>query len=159
MKKGEFENPSQEIRGLMIKELEEDISSNLFYFPKTIYPNKEKEYKNILKIYFKEKTITELIQEINKNFINRNYLNIKVNSHETLGEGEFNKYYQKAVCQIAIPIKKKIRIVRWKQVSQPKYLPGFIEGTEFNSDNYYRILKGSQFQPLGPNSGLTIEII
>ena len=142
----------------MIVELKKDLNSGLFYTPKTIYQDKIDEYIEMLKKYFKENSLDELTEEINKNFINRNYPRIKSTSHETLAEGESNKYYQKAMCQVAIPNSKKIRIVRRKSVDKPKGLPGFTEGTEFDSKDYYDTLRGL-FNPLGPNSGLTIEIL
>ncbi|MBR9704056.1 hypothetical protein GOV12_01485 [Candidatus Pacearchaeota archaeon] len=159
METGKYINPSEEVRKLMIIELENDLKTKLFYVPKTIHQDKIEEYKEILKEFFKTKSLNELIQKINNNFINRSYKYIKNISHETLAEGEWDKYYQKALCQKAIPNNKKVKIIRWKTVDKPKYLIGFTEGTKFDSKDYYSELMKSQFHPLGPNSGLTIEII
>lgn len=154
-----IENPIGEIRELMVREFEEDEEKGEVYSPKTIFPEKFEEYKTTLKAYFKDKTLLELTTEVDRVFINRSYVNIKSNSHETLAEGQFEGYYQRAVCKLAISQNKKVKISRWKDVREPKNIPGFTEGTEFDPEQLYKILRESKFPKLGPNSGLTIEII
>lgn len=161
MKTDKFTNPSEEIRKLMIIELENDLGSNSFYIPKTIHQDKIGEYKNILKEFFKTKSLNEFTTMLKNQFINwfakqKDGKQISNDSDSKLAEGEWGKYYQKAVCQLAIEEEKRIKIWRWKSVSHPKNIEGFEENTKHDPKEFYSKINN---YPLGANSGLTIEII
>jgi hypothetical protein len=151
-------NPSENIRKIMLLEIKNDT----IYIPKTtIFQNKIEEYKQSLKEHIKNKDLKNFILFLKKHIINwngqqRNGSKISSDSHEKLGESEWNKYYMKAICKIAEKENKEIKIIRWKPVLEQKNKIGFTENTIFEPTKFYEKINK---YPFGTNSGLTIKII
>lgn len=87
------------------------------------------------------------------------------NAAQQLAEGEFNRFYLRAIAVRAQNEGKKLRIYRGKEAKNPRpeserKIGNLIEPTEVieklrNSD----FLDNASDLPIGPNSGLTAEIV
>jgi hypothetical protein len=90
---------------------------------------------------------------------------IPYDAHETLAEGEFNRYYMRGVCARAIAEGiERVEIYRGKQVSQPRPASQEKIGQRLSPQallNDLRTSIGTETAlglPSGPNSGLTIRL-
>jgi len=86
-------------------------------------------------------------------------------AHITYAEGEFNRYYVRAICLRAIDGGHAIEVMRAKDVESPRSASTALIGTrppaaqllealrtDFRVDNAFGI-------PPGPNSGLTVKLV
>lgn len=87
------------------------------------------------------------------------------NAHETLSEGEFNRYYIRALCRRAINEGCKLEIYRAKQVFDPRQssenrIGQIVDPEKELSDLRNNIGKNTLLGiPNGPNSGLSLKIV
>lgn len=86
------------------------------------------------------------------------------NAAETLAEGEFNRYYIRGVCRVALSKNiDYVTVYRAKKAWAPRPESIRLEGTRFDPEallNDLRINVGKATQygvPAGPNSGLSVE--
>jgi hypothetical protein len=91
---------------------------------------------------------------------------VPYNANETLAEGEFNRFYMRAVCLRAIANGSgKVRVYRAKIVQNPRIESQFLIGKIFDARKLLddlRINAGIDTclgLPPGPNSGLSIELL
>lgn len=87
-------------------------------------------------------------------------------AEETLAEGEFNRYYVRAICRAALANgEDAIEVYRGKDVENPRSRSLELVGRRFNPENLLKDLRDSVGLepalgiPPGPNSGLTIRRI
>ena len=90
---------------------------------------------------------------------------VPYNAAETLAEGEFNRYYIRAVCLRAIKNgSSKVRVYRAKQVMNPRSESEERLGTEVDARTLLDDLRNNPGVdtalglPAGPNSGLSVQL-
>jgi len=89
---------------------------------------------------------------------------VPVNAHETLAEGEFNRYYIRAACLTAIGLSSKLEVYRGKQVEHPRNESTAMLGRLMDPHSLLIDLRKSNGiesslgLPPGPNSGLTVRL-
>ena len=87
------------------------------------------------------------------------------NAHDTLGEGEFNRFYCRGVCRKAIEEGHELEIYRAKQVQRPRSISKELIGKTVDPKRLLEDLRKNigvdtaLGVPAGPNSGLSVRII
>lgn len=86
------------------------------------------------------------------------------NAHETLSEGEFNRFYIRALCLRAINEGRELEVYRAKQVSNPRPDFQMMIGRIVDAETLLNDLRknigvdSALGLPNGPNSGLSVKI-
>ncbi|MBW3565430.1 MAG: hypothetical protein KY459_11950 [Acidobacteria bacterium] len=86
---------------------------------------------------------------------------VPVNAHETLAEGEFNRFYLRALCRIAIEEGMSIEVCRARVSTNPRPESEELIGREFDPQQLLQDLRSNigidtvLGLPPGPNSGLS----
>ena len=90
---------------------------------------------------------------------------VPVTAPDTLAEGEFNRFYARAICLRAIENKEtEVVVFRAKQVSQPRAESVALVGKRLNAQVLLNDLRTHQGMdtairlPPGPNSGLSVRL-
>ncbi|MBI5680280.1 MAG: hypothetical protein HZC47_05255 [Methanobacterium sp.] len=171
-----LENLDEEIRGLMLEELDLDMKNKRLYLSERLNNYGKSEYPEILKNgMLKGNCETLAAALILENYWNEKeprrskkyglkYVKVPKNAHETLAEGEFNRFYIRALCRKAIINKNEIEIYRAKQVRNPRKESQIIIGKSLDPKKLLEDLRVKigvdtvLGMPPGPNSGLSIRI-
>lgn len=169
-----LENLDLETRNLMREEIELDINAKTLYISERLNAVGKGEYPTLLLNAAKNGTADTLATSI-QDFLNvteekytrgggKTMAKVPSNAHETLAEGEFNRFYIRALCKRVIQNGGQLEIYRAKLVANPR------------SDSYTKIgkmvdpellLKDLRAHPgvdtafglpSGPNSGLSVKI-
>lgn len=162
------------IRNLMLQEFKRDLNNESLYLSPRIKEEFYDLYKNLL-----ENAITKGNPEsfalklsekrILKSTVPRNtkkgliFAKMPVDAVITLAEGEFNRFYIRAVCLKAINENKEIEVYRAKQVKNPRSESQFKIGKTIDSKKLLDDLRKNigidtaLGIPSGPNSGLSIR--
>lgn len=172
-----YQNLASEVRHYMAEELQHDEKAERVYLGAYLSQTGQGDWSEILKEAIANGTDDNLAVEIkNRGRVNAytsrrtktgRYIQAKVphNANEMLAEGEFNRFYCRALCRFAIAKGiERLEVYRAKVVAEPR------------SDSYEKIgllvmpdvmlidLRGSigvdlAFGiPAGPNSGLSLRI-
>jgi hypothetical protein len=90
---------------------------------------------------------------------------VPVNAAETLGEGEFNRFYARGLCRRAIAENSThVRVYRAKEVARPRSESIQLVGQLIDPNALLSDLRASIGMdtalnlPAGPNSGLSVEL-
>ncbi|MEO3944683.1 hypothetical protein [Gorillibacterium sp. CAU 1737] len=172
-----YENLDTITRQFMLEELALDISSNNVYLSPRLNDNGKVRYVEVLKKAFTDGDEIKLKNEINYGLLNAyeqrkkpngGYTQAKVpiTAAETLADGEFNRYYIRALCRRVIQENNKsIQVYRAKEVDRPRFESEMKIGLVIDpratlkslreTNNFDTILQ----IPSGPNSGLSVRII
>lgn len=180
-----FENLTPNTREFMLKEFENDEKNGKVYVSRRIKndPITIKTYIRLLTEAFRNGTDSSLCKEIQKNNIFNNYENymkngklitkkIPSNAHEILGQGEFKRYYMRALCRQAIDGEHKSLIIyRARESKVDSEDAQFFIGKYINPEKLLNYLKinpenikkdlqsdnSPEYRLLRPNSGLCIK--
>jgi len=165
------------IRSLMKEELESDLKSNRVYYSNRILPNTKEKYVELLIKAIEEGDSSTLAQSIRMSRILRTQetyrkknggiatRNIPKNAHFTLAEGEFNRFYLRAISRKAIEKDCKIQAYRAKPVKSQRSRSADLIGKELDPEALLRDLRDSIGKnpllalPGGPNSGISGRIV
>ncbi|PJZ43903.1 hypothetical protein [Leptospira brenneri] len=171
----QFPNLDSKTREYMKNEFDLDVSISKLYNSKRLNDLGRKMYSELLKEAIDNKTPEWLASEIirlnllktheeRKTKTGTTMAKIPSNAHEMLAEGEFNRFYIRALCKIAIEEKKIIKVVRGKQVSVPREESNQKLGSKCEPSLLLNDLRENigvdtaLGLPPGPNSGLTVAI-
>jgi hypothetical protein len=172
-----YKNLDELTRKYMLEELEWDIANGNLYISKSPRLTSEGQSESI-------KLLREAIISYNDDWL-ANQLRAKgymktyeerrlqsgkiisakvpINAHETLAEGEFNRYYARGLCKRAIAEGiKEVVVYRGKQVERPRLQSQAMLGKSIDAKALLEDLRKSPGVepalgvPPGPNSGLTI---
>lgn len=170
-----FENLDEETRKLMLEEVDLDIKNKRLYLSLRLNNHGQSEYPKILKLAIEngnERTFASDLNYVNyweekeprRTRSGITYCKVPVNAHETLAEGEFNRFYIRAVCRKAISDHLDIEIYRAKNVRNPRSQSQIIIGQTRDPKQLLKDLRDKIGVdtvlgiPPGPNSGLSIRI-
>lgn len=171
-----FENLDSKTRELMLDEVELDIKNRKLYLSPRLSDYGKKQYIQLLKNAIQENNETALANNLRtQNCLNptepRNtnqgvkIVSVPVTANETLAEGEFNRFYIRALCRMVIEDKRGIlEIYRAKQVSTPRQESQMMIGKIVNPEKLLNDLRTNigvdtvLGLPPGPNSGLSVRI-
>ena len=164
-----------EVRTLMMQELDHDIANIKIYYSTRLKDNMRARYIELLRQAIREGNDVTLAQDI----LRENCLvemevshrngkpydkRVPVDAHETLAEGEFNRFYCRGVCLRAIANHRQVIVYRAKEVNHPRAESEAKIGTSIDPTillNDLRTNIGVDLCigiPAGPNSGLSIRI-
>lgn len=171
-----FRNLNDEIKKLMLKEIDLDIEKNCIYMSKRLNEKGLEEYINLLKEAVKEGSEVSLAKALQP-YLNLKeqrkkpsggvtFVNVPVTAAETLAEGEFNRFYVRAICCLAIESgNATVKVYRSKQVSNARSESNAKIGMVVDANKLLEDLRGTAGVdtalgiPAGPNSGLSVEFI
>jgi hypothetical protein len=163
-------------RQKMLGEVELDVQRDCLYISLRLREGNDEAYKNLLidaVKYHNEEWLAEQILYLGllkdreifvRNGITRDKA-VPRNAHTILAEGEFNRFYIRAICKRVIEQGLSVVIVyRGKEVSNPRPESERLIGSELDAQKLIDDLRTHigvdtvLGLPSGPNSGLTVAI-
>ena len=172
-----YRNLDERTRSLMLAEIERDVAANVLYVSDNLSPQGKHDYPNLLRNAARTGTDVALAAQIKSRLNTHEKPRLlksgefskppvmRSNAHEMLAEGEFNRFYIRAVCLRAIEDGiAQVIVYRAKHVEHPR------------SDSEAKIGRAVPAQPLlddlrahpgvdtalglppGPNSGLSVHL-
>ncbi len=173
----EYRNLDERTRTLMLEEIDRDSASGSLYLSDNLTPEGKAEYPDLLRAAAREGNDETLANEI------RGRLNafekprklksgglskppkMRRNAHEMLAEGEFNRFYIRALCRRAIDDgKPQLIVYRAKAVEKPRSTSEAMIGRALPAEDLLRDLRAhpgvdtALGLPPGPNSGLSAHL-
>ncbi|MCL8312060.1 hypothetical protein M9Y90_15520 [Leptospira interrogans] len=171
-----FKNLDNATREEMKKEIQADIDSNKIYISPRLNSIGVAKYPDLLTEAVNSHDEVWLADQIKSlKLLNLTELkktpkggtttaSVPITANETLAEGEFNRYYVRALCLVAISLSKSVKVYRAKEVSNARsesqqkigqtFDPSLLLSDLRNSIGVDTALK----LPPGPNSGLSIYL-
>lgn len=171
-----LENLDAQIRELMMGEIDFDIARGRLFLSERLNELGKQQYPDLLKksvINGNDETLSHDLLKyglFNPTYPRRSQngkttqVKMPSNAHITLAEGEFNRYYMRAVCLRAIEQNATVEVYRAKEVSQPRSESEAKLGLELDPKKLLVDLRANIGTdtalgiPPGPNSGLSIRI-
>lgn len=170
----ELPNLDDEIRVLMLEEIDLDIEAGTLYISKRLKRGKEEVYINLLKdsisngncnLFVSEIANNNcLLTEVPDNKTKSGIRKVPKDAHITLGEGEYNRFYIRALCRKSISYNNELEIFRAKTVRNPRSASQAKIGQTVNPKKLLEDLRKNigidtaLGIPAGPNSGLSVRI-
>jgi hypothetical protein len=171
-----YESLNAETRALMLKEFNSDISNGNIYLSKRFNENGAKYFIELMTKHIEDGHDESLAQDLKskdcfKTHEERNskkgVISVKVpeNAHQTFSEGEFNRFYIRALCLRSIEEKKQLQVYRGRHSENPRPESEVLIGTVVDPGPLLDDLRlnigvdTALGLPNGPNSGLTIRLI
>jgi len=170
-----LENLNDErIRQFMLNEVEMDIKEGKIYFSSRLKKESYETYISLLKESIQNGDDDSLANEIrSKNCLKSTETSrrrggtitkrVPIDAHITLAEGEFNRFYLRAICLKAIEIGAEIEVYRAKTVRNPRPESKKIIGKRLDPNKFLKDLR----EKIGietvlglpkPNTGLSGKI-
>ncbi|TGM96788.1 hypothetical protein [Leptospira yasudae] len=171
-----FKNLDNVTREEMKKEIQSDINSNKIYISPRLNPIGIAKYPDLLLEAVASHDEVWLADQIKSlNLLNLTETkrtpkggittaSVPTTANETLAEGEFNRYYVRALCLVAISLSKMVKVYRAKQVTNARSESERKIGQTFDPSLLLTDLRNSigvdtaLKLPPGPNSGLSIYL-
>lgn len=173
----EFKNLDSQTREFMVDEVELDISNNKLYLSRRFSNIGRVKYPELLKRAIQEGNELTLVNDLKAQncfsttetrSTKKGLITVKVpnNASEVFAEGEFNRFYIRALCKRIISDNKgQLEVYRAKQVSNPRIESEMMIGRIIDPSKLLDDLRTNigvdtvLGLPRGPNSGLSIRII
>lgn len=169
-----FKNLTNETRRYMAEEVNYDLQKNILYISERLSAVGKSVYPALLLKSIESGTEATLAQSLlgkfnstclrTKNGIS-SVVKVPYNQNVTLAEGEFNRFYIRALCRIAISNGHKLKIYRAKLSSSPRIeserkIGSFIDPEHLLWDLRNNVGTDTALGlPPGPNSGLSVELV
>lgn len=164
-----FQDLDERTRTLMLKEVELDESNTTLYISKRLNSYGKIAYSELLKEAVTtgdSQTLAQALkQHINSHELRRDKsVKIPYNAHETLAEGEFNRFYIRALCLRAIEEGMELVVYRAKPVTNARSASQSKIGQSVDPQLLLQDLRNNVGVdtalglPSGPNSGLSLKI-
>jgi hypothetical protein len=127
-----FENLDDKTRSLMLQELEYDLGRGTIFFDIRLKEGAKVRYIELLRealeygtpeIFSEAILGQQLLKETETRDLGEKQIRAKISNiaHYNIGEGEFNRYYMRAICLLAIQNSlDEVEVYRAKQVSKPR---------------------------------------
>lgn len=172
-----FENLDGKTRQFMADEVQMDLKSGNFYESPRLKPTAKADYERLIKQAVDAHDAAWLASQILSHQLLNSHeerrkpsggvtmAKVPSNAHETLAEGEFNRYYARGLCRNALAEKiPGVIVYRAKQVTNPRAESEAMLGKKVDPQSLLDDLRASQGVepalglPPGPNSGLSIKL-
>lgn len=170
-----YENLDEATRKFMLEEIEHDLSNGALYLGKRLSPKGEADYPNLLTEAARSHDDEWLAGQLNlgdrlkameerRTKSGTTMAKVPVNAHETLAEGEFNRFYIRALCRRAIAEALALVVYRAKAVSTPRSESQAKIGQQVDPTKLLADLRDNPGVdtalglPAGPNSGLSVKL-
>ncbi|WP_286859256.1 hypothetical protein [Methanosaeta sp. UBA356] len=172
-----YESLDERTREFMLREIEFDIAKGNLYLSKRFNENGLDKYLELLKSAAQKQDDNWLGNELRrlgcfKAFIEKKTpsggstkIKVPVNAAETFAEGEFNRFYIRGLCRVAIEDGiLELEICRGKEVSRPRIESEARIGKTVPAEKLledlrkYPGVEPALGVPSGPNSGLTARL-
>ncbi len=167
-----FLNLDQNTRDEMEVEIANDITNNQLYLSNRLSHIGLADYPELLKMAAKDHDEVWLAEQLTqKNRMNgieqtaRGPKKVPINASITLAEGEFNRYYMRALCRIAIIDNLKLEVYRAKAVeisrisSEEKIGQSVVPKSLLDDLRDSIGVETALGLPQGPNSGLSVKLV
>ena len=172
-----YRNLDERTTKLMLAEIERDIAANNLYLSDNLSPQGKQDYPNLLRNATRTGTDVTLAADI-KNRLNTHETPrrlksgefskppvMRSNAHEMLAEGEFNRFYIRAVCLRAIEDTiAQVIVYRAKHVEHARSESAAKIGQAVSAQSLLDDLRAhpgvdtALGLPPGPNSGLSVHL-
>lgn len=170
----DFKNLDHQTRQLMLEEIDQDIKKGELYPSKYFTATGKEKYLMILKeTIANDDTEETLANELKSQSCFKSYdeahprkdgrpSKVPSTAHITFAEGQYNRFYIRALCQRVLNTKDlQLEVYRAKQVRNPRpesqaLIGSTIEPDRLLTDLRENIVVGSVLG--GPNSGLSVRI-
>lgn len=165
-----FENLNEKTRALMLRELDRDTMLGTLFLDARLQENSREGYFELLHEAlsrgtpesFSEAILDQqLLKETETRDLGEKQIQAKISNiaHYNIGEGEFNRYYMRAICLIAIENAwDEVEVYRAKQVSKPRPASaGRMKAKEL-LDHLRSTNISVQASFPGPNSGRSVRL-
>lgn len=172
-----YQNLDDATRRFMLEEIERDVSNGSIYISNFLTQRGCEEWPEMLREAASTGNDDTLAAAIrSNNCLKREYQRRKpkggytmaavpVTAHQTMGEGEFGRYYARGLCRRAIDEGiSQLEVYRAKEVREPRPASEAKLGMLVNPTTILNDLRETQGVepalglPPGPNSGLTLRI-
>lgn len=171
-----FENLDSRTRELMLEELSNDIKNGTLYISPRLNEKGKKIYPELLRKAIISGNELSLAEDLRNNYMNETeqrkkpnggftIAKIPYNAHIMLAEGEFNRFYIRAICRRTIEeTSASIEVYRAKEVSNPRpeserKIGSIIEPKKLLDDlRTHPGVDTALGLPSGPNSGLSVRL-
>lgn len=170
-----FENLTEDVRSLMVDEINSDIRDGKLYISKRLNSRGTEIWGELLLKAARSGNEVTLNADISEgDYFNQTETSksrsgdliskkVPVDASITLSEGEFNRFYIRAVCVSAIRNSKNVVAYRAKEVSNPRSESIGKIGKIYDPNEVLVSLRSGKFVddslgiPPGPNSGLSVK--
>lgn len=170
-----FENLDARTRELMLEEVEHDVQQSCLYMSKRFSPIGQLAYLPALRDAVRsgnERTLAHAIlvggmldsRELSHRKGRVFWKDVPVDAHLTLAEGEFNRFYLRALCRRAMDEgHEQLEVYRAKDVYSPRAmsemrLGAFVDASRFLRDLRTHVGVETALGLPAPNSGLSARI-
>ena len=172
-----YEDLDEETRRFMLEEIDMDVRNGSIYISNYLNPRGCDLWPQILREAARDGNDDSLAQAIVRDRCLKDRVErrkpkggytmaaVPVTAHETMGEGEFNRYYTRGLCRRAIEDGvAELEVYRAKEVREPRPDSERKLGTRVDPRLILEDLRRTQGVepalglPPGPNSGLTLRI-
>ncbi|RLV60873.1 hypothetical protein D5018_04315 [Parashewanella curva] len=166
----------ENVRNEMISEIQNDIAQDKLYISDRLNQSGKEVYSQLLLAAAEEGNIESFVANLNMGYFNPTYLRKKpsggftsasmpYNANATLCEGEFNRFYIRAVCQKAISQDQQyITVYRARHSGTPRSASLRLENQQFSALQLLNDLQANVGVdtalglPPGPNSGMSVKL-
>lgn len=168
----DFKNLDTKTRQLMLKEVQNDINSQNLYLSKRFNPSGISAYTHLLIEAINNGNEQSLAESLrNNNCFNTTELRkgkpvkVPVTAPTSFAEGEFNRFYIRALCVIALESGQSLEIYRARYSENPRAESLLLIGKTVDAYNLLSDLRNNTGVdtalglPPGPNSGICVKLI
>jgi len=166
----------EEVREEMIAEIKSDIDAGRLYISDRLNDEGRAKYPDLLLEAARSGNVDSFINSLGMQYFNTHYLRRKpkggyteakmpYNANVTLCEGEFNRFYIRAVCLKALNTGQKfVTAYRARSSTNPRPESIAIEGKQFDAKKLLDDLRENigvdtaLGLPPGPNSGMSVKL-
>lgn len=172
----QYDHLDEVTRQYMLEEIELDVQNGALYFSPRLHDEGCASWPELLRTAARTGMDDTLAEAIRRDDCLRTHMprvtkngttmaRVPVNAPETLAEGEFNRFYLRGLCRLAIDERIPYLVAcRAKEVAQPRPESDAIIGGKFDPKKILEDLRVSQGVdtvlglPAGPNSGLCLTL-
>lgn len=172
-----YDNLDYDTRRYMVGEFDDDVSNGRLYISPRLSAEGRREYPDLLREALELHDDAWLAGQIrDRGLLNsheprrtpsggQTMAKIPVTAHQTMADGEFNRFYCRGVCaRVTASGPGEVEVYRGQQSARPRPESEALIGRRLDAEGVLRDLRSSVGVepalgvPPGPNSGLTLRI-
>ena len=165
-----------EIREFMLAEFKFDIEKGKIYLSKRFNDKGQTYFPRVMERHILEGSDDTLADDLKTNFCFKTHeerrtakgitmAKIPESASQTFAEGEYNRFYMRALCIKAVKTNRQIQVYRGRHSENPRSDSEALIGSFVNPETLLADLRENigldtaLGLPNGPNSGLTLKLI